>query len=107
MPDSARNTANLAWDDGHLWTDDDAAAFLRITVSELEGVIAAGAPALAIPGVAGRRWAPEELRDWSFSYVAMSPTAMPRHTRPARPAHVRVGFGSGFTRSTRSTREQP
>ncbi len=90
-----RNPNNLAWDDGRLWTDEDAAAFLAVGVDTIPAVVAAGAPALDVPGV-GRRWHPERLRAWVQGsgavvgdQLAQRPRRSPHHTRP---------LGSGFTR---------
>lgn len=96
MTETTRNPANLAWDEGRLWTDEDAAAFLAVAVDTIPSVVAAGAPALDIPGV-GRRWQPERLRAWvQGSGGTVSDQLSPRPARRS-PHHVRP-LGSGFTR---------
>lgn len=96
MTETTRNPANLAWDEGRLWTDEDAAAFLAVEVAGIDAVVAAGAPALDVPGV-GRRWQPDRLRAWAQgSGAVVSDQLAPRPARRS-PHHTRP-LGSGFTR---------
>lgn len=96
MTETARNHTDLPADMVRLWTDEDAAAFLAVAVDAIPSVVAAGAPALNIPGV-GRRWNPERLRAWAQgSGGTMSDQLSPRPARRS-PHHVRP-LGSGFTR---------
>lgn len=97
MTETSRNPATF--DEGRLWTDEDAAAFLAVSVDAIPSVVAAGAPALDVPGV-GRRWQPERLRAWVQGSGAVVGDQLAPRRRPAGPTHTRPRFGSGFTRSS-------
>lgn len=96
-----RNPADLGWDDGVLWTDDDVAAFLRIDVAAVTAAVASGIPAIYLPNVdpldgasiKSRRFSPAAVREHCLRRSLPPPTPTTITTWPRK--HPRRFRGSG------------
>lgn len=87
---NTRSPADLGWDDGVLWDDEDLAAFLKVKREDVDDAVASGIPTIYLRVTVGgqhniaRRFVPAVVRDHCArrSLSIITPPTRPLSTPP-------------------------